>query len=615
MSQAALLAGHVAALFDRLFGSGDDVHALNEELLPVFQQAGYHPGLTLSLSVLALRKITDAQYAEALALLGQAEQHAELAHRPPGYTLLITLRAMCYNNLAEYEPALTHGIQARQLAEHGDTHPKERGIAYYTLATIYLDTHQYTDAIYYYEKSIETWRPQAGNAIIARCYNGAGAAYLATKDYEGALYCQQKALGIYEALDQARGVARSFDDLGTIYLQMGRLETAAQYLNEALALRRDLGYLDPIVTTLLHLGQLHVLQQRYDEAIRGLEEGVRLSRMLGTKGKLARLYRTMALAYKGLGDYRQSMLYFEQYHELHEQLFHNELRDKVENLEMQLKTERAERESELYRLKNVELATLNHDLEHALETIQDSIAYARRIQTALLPSQALLGRLLPASFVFYRPRDVVSGDFYWMGQQGGHTVLAVVDCTGHGVPGAFMSLLGINMLNQTVHTEGITDPAHILARMHERLLAVFGKTEVQDGMEAGIVSWDAGTLQYAGAGIPLYYQSAGGLQHIRPTPYGLGGHPQPERSGYARHTVERTAAGPFYLFSDGFKDQFGWSDARRQKFSSGRLRDLLEKATPLPLPQQATLVAHAFDSWKGSHRQIDDVLLIGFQPA
>jgi hypothetical protein len=79
--------------------------------------------------------------------------------------------------------------------------------------------------------------------------------------------------------------------------------------------------------------------------------------------------------------------------------------------------------------------------------------------------------------------------------------------------------------------------------------------------------------------------------------------------------VERTAAGPFYLFSDGFKDQFGWSDARRQKFSSGRLRDLLEKATPLPLPQQATLVAHAFDSWKGSHRQIDDVLLIGFQPA
>ncbi len=254
-------------------------------------------------------------------------------------------------------------------------------------------------------------------------------------------------------------------------------------------------------------------------------------------------------------------------------------------------------------------------VEEFNRNIQDSIRYAKRIQDAMLPSTETLNRLLPQHFIFFRPKDVVSGDFYWCKQVRGLVFVAAVDCTGHGVPGAFMSLIGNSLLNDISARLLDLHPDLILNELHRELQTVLRQKETNndDGMDICLcmIDLDTRVVEFAGAMNPLYAVVAGELREWKGTPEELGG--REERNPvYARHVVDLSdvpdGEAMLYLTTDGYKDQY--NDVR-QRFMPKRLRPLLKEIAGKPLSEQPRLLGEAIDAHRGGMFQVDDMLVVG----
>lgn len=249
--------------------------------------------------------------------------------------------------------------------------------------------------------------------------------------------------------------------------------------------------------------------------------------------------------------------------------------------------------------------------------ITDSISYARKIQHAILPHNELISRYLPQSFILYLTKDIVSGDFYWFTHINGISILAAVDCTGHGVPGAFMSLIGYNILNRIVNEQKITDPKEILKELNQGVLEVLYKNESEskDGMDIAICRIDHArrTVDYAGAMRPLWVVNKGVLTELKGDKFPIGTR-QADRDdtiAYTTHTIHAAEDDSFYIFTDGYADQFGGEN--NKKFSTRRFKELIIKNNPESFAIQENNIKLEHNQWKGNHEQIDDILVIGFK--
>jgi serine phosphatase RsbU (regulator of sigma subunit) len=248
--------------------------------------------------------------------------------------------------------------------------------------------------------------------------------------------------------------------------------------------------------------------------------------------------------------------------------------------------------------------------------IAESLKYASYIQQALFPSSALIERLIPDHFIFYQPRELVSGDFYYMSGSNGCIFIAVGDCTGHGVPGAFMSLLGITFLNEIISRRNYTSAASILNQMREYVMQALSQTgeesEQKDGIDLALCVLDTGKnrLDFAGAFNPVYIIRNQQLTEISGDnmPVGIGA--EEERS-FTNHVFDLADQDTLYLFSDGYADQFGGPSGKKFKYNP--FRELLLSVSHLSMPEQKLRIMQTFDSWKGNLRQLDDVLVCGFR--
>jgi len=248
-------------------------------------------------------------------------------------------------------------------------------------------------------------------------------------------------------------------------------------------------------------------------------------------------------------------------------------------------------------------------IEIAHQEITDSIKYAKRIQNAILPSLKEVKETLPQSFIYYQPKDVVAGDFYWMKKIGEKIFIAVGDCTGHGVPGAMVSVVCNNGLNRSVREYGLTDPGEILDKTRELVITEFEKSEedVKDGMDVALCCFDGQSLKYSGANIPLWIINEGQMMVTKPNkqPIGKFDNPRP----FTTYSIDLNAGDTIYLFSDGYTDQFG--GARDKKFKKNSFQRLLISIQELNMEEQVKIIQKTFDNWKGDNEQIDDVCVVG----
>ena len=249
--------------------------------------------------------------------------------------------------------------------------------------------------------------------------------------------------------------------------------------------------------------------------------------------------------------------------------------------------------------------------------ITDSISYARKIQQAILPSDVLIKKHIPQSFVLYLTKDIVSGDFYWFSHFEEFSIIAAVDCTGHGVPGAFMSLIGYNILNRVVNENKITDPKEILLHLNNGVLGVLHKnqSESKDGMDIAIckINHPTNILEYAGAMRPLWVVRDGELTEVKADKIPIGTK-QKDREAeikYTTHIIQSHPNETYYIFTDGYADQFGGE--KDKKFSTGKFKDLLINNAGLEMAEQEKNIKTAHNLWKGENEQVDDILIIGFK--
>lgn len=281
---------------------------------------------------------------------------------------------------------------------------------------------------------------------------------------------------------------------------------------------------------------------------------------------------------------------------------------------------------------------LNKDLEKKVEErteelsdknfkITSSINYAKRIQEVVLPPQAQIMSQLPEAMVFFKPRDIVSGDFYWFAEipskpdtelgtinnTSKKFVLAAVDCTGHGVPGAFMSMVGNAYLNQIVRLQGLTSPEKILDELHLNIRKDLKQKETnnRDGMDLALVVFDseAKILEFAGAKNPLLYVQDGELHEIKGDKFPVGGYAHEQEQSFKKHVIDVSKPTTFYIYSDGFQDQFGGHKGR--KFMSRRFKNMLLEMHALPMDEQKQQLEQQLQEWMQGHKQVDDVLVIG----
>ncbi|MCH2233891.1 MAG: PAS domain S-box protein [Crocinitomicaceae bacterium] len=269
--------------------------------------------------------------------------------------------------------------------------------------------------------------------------------------------------------------------------------------------------------------------------------------------------------------------------------------------------------AELYETLELKVAERTEELNQINKDITSSINYAKRIQRGILPSESFMKQLLPESEVFYRPRDIVSGDFYWMERKEGKIMMAAVDCTGHGVPGALISIIGRNLLDQAVNEKGFTEPAQILNFLQIGMMVTFGQMDsenvgVYDGMDIALVTIDMDlmVLEYAGANNPLYLIRDGELIIEKGDKMGVSA--QKNDGYFTNHVMELEKNDLIFLFSDGYPDQFGGE--RNKKFTYRRMAEMFVENSSKPMKEQFEVIAKTFDNWKGETQQTDDVCIV-----
>ncbi len=256
-------------------------------------------------------------------------------------------------------------------------------------------------------------------------------------------------------------------------------------------------------------------------------------------------------------------------------------------------------------------------LELRDKDMTDSLIYAQRIQEALLPSEEYFRKHFKDSFVFFKPKDIVSGDFYWIGEKGDNIFVVAADCTGHGVPGALMSVIGLEIIDKTINEDNIEKPSAILEIMNKGLEKTFSReknigTIIRDGMDIGLCVIDKKKkkIEYAGAFFPLYLVRDNALMEIKGDKFIIG--MNPEGLEYTNHDLDLKEDDILYIFSDGYVDQFGGTE--NKKFMYRRFRYLLLKIHSFPVEDQKSILEENIKTWMAGNIQVDDIMVIGFKP-
>jgi serine phosphatase RsbU (regulator of sigma subunit) len=249
--------------------------------------------------------------------------------------------------------------------------------------------------------------------------------------------------------------------------------------------------------------------------------------------------------------------------------------------------------------------------------LMESVTYARRIQETILPGRMLFTSSFSDSFVMFRPTAIVSGDFYYYARLGSKVVVAVGDCTGHGVPGAMVSIMGFTILDDIVKCNGLTNPAKILTRLDKAVRKLFkqGRNEhgIDDGMDIAVctIDYDARTMEFASANRPLFHFSGESLNIFHGNKNGIGGAIYQQDSSFEAITIPFESGDSIYMFSDGYTDQFGGEN--NKKFMRKRFISQLQSLQGLDMHDQQVTIEHEHRLWKGSNAQTDDITIMGLR--
>lgn len=535
------------------------------------------------------------------------------------YSLGLNLLAFYHWFKGEYEKGFDVIFRAIKYAEEKQI--AGRGWQYFALAVFYFDTKDFENSAINYQKALDL-SMEIGNLYgSARSTNGLGTIAIMQNRTKDAIPHLKYAAEIYRELGHYSGLSRALNDLGLLEKVDKNYEQAISLLNESIELRKEIDHIQGLITSYTELGETYLLMENYPLALEQFEKGLALALKAKTKQKQMRLYQLLYNTHKALNNTEFALKNFEQFYELKTQLLSDEAANNIKKIQTKFEREKSEKETEIERLKNVELKKANAIIEQKNKDITDSINYARRIQLSILPSDETLQKCFENHFIFYQPKDIVSGDFYWAVESVNRqtseklSIIAAVDCTGHGVPGAFMSMLGNTLLNQTIVNPGIITTGDVLDYLNEKLPENLKSTgqdlNIRDGMDMAlcIFNFNAMTLQFSGANNPCLIIRGNELIEIKGDKQPISAGSDSPKKKFTNHLIDLKKNDRVYLFTDGFADQFG--GPKGKKFKYKQLQQALLANHLKPMPEQKLIFEKLLNEWRGELEQVDDVLLIG----
>ncbi len=479
----------------------------------------------------------------------------------------------------------------------------------------------YERAMDYCNKSIPILKECNAISALATSYNTLGNIYSDSGEYEKALEYHKRSLKIREQLGEKLRISHSLINMGLILTNLKEYDKSLESYFRALEIEMEIGDRHAFAETLRQIGFLYKLNNQLAEALDYAMQGLAIAEELDAPELKKDCFETISTILEKKGDFHKALEYYKLYAETKDSIFTEESSKKIAEMQTKYETEKKEKEGEIYRLRNVELAEANLAITEAKEIIEkknkhitNSIEYARRIQQAILPTADKMAAANPEHFVIFLPKDIVSGDFYWFSRIDDKLILAVVDCTGHGVPGAFMSMIGCMLFNVIVNENRITDPALILENMHKEVRFALkqegAKAESTDGMDVCLCSINGknNKLTFAGARRPLYLVRGTELTTVAGDKKSIGGRQREEKRVFTDHKIDIRSGDMIYLSSDGFVDQ---CNAEGRKFGSRRLKELLTEIAGHESARQNEALRVELDRHQDSEEQRDDIALLG----
>jgi serine phosphatase RsbU (regulator of sigma subunit)/tetratricopeptide (TPR) repeat protein len=557
-----------------------------------------------------------------------------------------------YEAQNDLRTALSYYRQAEALMRKTDK-PKGISNALNNIGTIYKKQKKYKQVLACYEESLTIAEGIKSESGIATVLNLIGDFYFETKELPKAIEYYTRSLALSNKQHVAEGTITALLNLGASHYQLKNYPLAKKYILEGfthaqkihqlqLAMRgaQLLAQTDSVTQnfrsaynykTLYHMYRDSMYNADQAKAFGNLESQYRYEKEKferEQKEREAEKKRTVQYAifggiflavlmlvgflfYNNRSKQRTNKLLASQNAEI--QKMNHELANAVGTIQLQ-----NEEISNAYEELNATLEQVQEQKEvivHKNQKIEDSIRYAYQIQTAILPDDAYLKALLPHHFIFYQPKDIVSGDFYWVTERENLIFFCVADCTGHGVPGAFMSVVSSNALHTAVNELGLTEPEVILHEADRKIrhtLRQEKSSESKDGMDVCLCVFDTEqlTLQFAGAGRPLYHLSNGNLSEIKGDKFPIGGG-QHENKTFTAHHLSLQSGDRIYLFSDGITDQFG--GANKKKFTPKRLQEFILNHQSLTISEQGAIFHQTMHDWMRGQVQLDDLTLMAVE--
>lgn len=623
------------------------------------------------------------------------EIYEELSINDRSVGNLLNNLGIIYNDKGNFAKALDYHIRSMKIFDGLRDTSNQYAYVLNNIGIIYNKQEDYDKALNYFQKSAQVLgKVGSDNIGYGKVLNNIGQIYIQKNELDTAKMILDEALLVQEGYsEKSIHLANTYSNIGQLYELRDDLNIAKQFFEKSLLLSKQMNSKVSTVEALFDLGRLEVLSGNIQKGLQLCNQSLVLAKdMKLLKSKM----QACECIYEGndkLGNISKAYQYYKKYRVYRDSLINQENTKEITQKTMQYEFDKVQYQDSLRRAEDSRQRALiqkekdirqeaeiqkqraytlaggvgfilmlglafvlfrgyknkqkaneiiteqKNAVEEQKEIIEeknreivDSISYAQRIQNAILPSDKFIKEVLPEAFVYFNPKDIVSGDFYWVDEKGDDVYFAAVDCTGHGVPGALVSVVGYNGLNRVLHEFNLTEPGPMLDKLNELVEETFSKSNdsIKDGMDLGLCKINRKTrkLEFAGANNPLYLirdknkfsesllkehrlhedeDSSMSLLEIKPDKQPIGKYEY--REPFATHKLDLLEGDAIYVFSDGYADQFG--GAKGKKFMYKPFKRMLTQMANVSMDDQKIRIRDTFNDWKGTIEQIDDVCVFG----
>lgn len=565
-----------------------------------------------------------------------------------------------YNNIAnayfymgKYEEALKYYLKGLEFFEKIGEQEKAFSLTL-GAGNVYAAMQKYKDALTYYQKALSICTAISNKSGISKSLNNIGSIYESLHKNDTALLYYSQSLKIKEELGDKVAVATTLMNIGNMYSSGNakNYEKALEYYRRALLITEETKDKDKKAKILINIGSLYSNKGDTEKAIQYLKLGLEAATEIESIDLMMKSNEEISSLYFKTNDYKNAYIHHKNYTTLKDSILNETTSKNIAEISTKYETEKKEKAIEsLTKDKLLQDAKIqsqnnlrngfivgivllilliiltynrylikqraNKEIGEKNKEITESISYAKRIQSSFLTSEKYIAQRLSDYFIYYNPRNIVSGDFYWLMEKNNNLYICTADCTGHGIPGAFMSLISMGVLNEIIYSKThITRTDEILNELRRIIIMAVnpeGATEeARDGMDAVLCRFDFDKmeLEYSSANNSFFIIRNGELLVFKPDKMPVGKHVGEEKL-FTRNTVTLQKGDCIYTFSDGYADQFG--GPKGKKFQSKRLKELFLSHCHKPMAVQKEIYAQTLTEWKGVNEQVDDILVMGIR--